>query len=218
MQSLALLLTAQTNHGSLHILQHDHDLCRPGKEGTAPTVALQHLGQADLPKDYPCLSSLRTLPHPSPLGPSPSRVPPSSTASGHMSHDMLVGSLMKASGADHQQLQSQSRTQAQTYAHPECIDAVALWQVKLPHRQGQGQQPLPQEGQPSLRLCHVFQHSAEGPTCVVPLNGTGFQLMLGDADGGIQLMSALITEQEAQLVTVRSLPSVMNSSGKYIIS
>lgn len=187
-------------------------MCRPGKEGTAPTASLQHVGQADLPKDYPCLSSLRTFPHPSPLGP---RLPSSSATSGHMSHHLLVGSLMKATSADQQQLQSQSCTQAQTHAHTERIDAVALWQVKMPHGQGPGQQPLPQEGQPSLRLCHVFQHSAEGPTCVVPANGTGFHLMLGDANGSIQLMSAHITEQEAQLVTVRSLPSTINSSGEH---
>ena len=135
--------------------------------------------------------------------------------SGHMSHHMLVGSLMKAPSADPQQLQSQSHTRAQTHAQPGCINAVALWQVEMPQGQGQTQQPLLQEGQPSLRLCHEFQHSAEGPTCVVPVNGPGFQLLLGDADGGIQLMSAHITEQEARLVTVRSLPSAVHSSGVY---
>ena len=193
--------------------KHDLGLCRPGKEGTAPTAALQHLGQVDLPTDYPCLGTLWALPHPSPLDQSSPGAPPSNAVSGHISHHMLVGSLMKAPSAD-QQLQSQSRVQAQTHAQPN-INAVALWQVKMPQGQGQTQQPLPREGQPSLRLCHVFQHSAEGPTCVVPVNAAGFQLMLGNADGGIQLMSAHISEQEARLVTVRSLPSAMNSSGAY---
>lgn len=206
---------SQTRRTILLILQHDNGLYRPGKEGTAPTVALQHLGQADLPTDYPCLGTLQILPHPSPTDPSSPGVPHPSAVSSHLSHHMLVGSLKKAPSGDQQQLQPQSRTQAQTYPQPDCIDAVALWQVKMPQGQGSIQQPSPQEGQPSLRLCHVFQHKAGGPTCVVAVHGAGFQLMLGDADGGVQLMTAHITEQEAQLVTVRSLPSAMISSGAY---
>ena len=192
------------------------NLHRPGKGETTPTAALHRLGYAELPTDYPYLCTLRTLPHPSPGDPFSPRVPHPSAKSGYMSHHMLVGSLTKAPSVNQQQLQSQSRTQAQTHALPECIDSVALWQVKVPQGQGQMQQTLPQDNQPSLRLCHVFQHSAVGPTCAVPVNGAGFQLMLGDANGGIQLMSAHLTEQEARLVTVRSLPSMMGSSGAYI--
>ena len=197
------------------VVQYEEELCRPGKEGTGPSAALQQLGRADLPPDYSCLVTLRTLPHPSHLDPSSPDAPTSSAMSDHM----LVGSLRKAPSTQRtsQQQLEQSQSEAQTHAQPDGIDAVALWQVTTHPGQGQGQEPLPQEGQLTLRLCHVFEASAGTPTCVVPFNGSGFQLILGDADGGIQLMSANITEREARLVTVRSLPSALKSPGASLL-
>lgn len=195
---------------SQRLFQCNAGRCRRDKEGTCPSTDLQRLGQADLNPNYLSLVTLRTLPDPLQPHLSLPGVATSSNISNHASSHMLVGALRKASIQLVSQQQLESQPQADMHAQAEGIDAVALWQVTLHPGQGQAPQPSSQEAtQLSLRLCHEFEHSTGGPSCVVPVQAAGFQLLVGDCGGGIQLMSTDTTQQQARLVTVTSLPSAL---------